>query len=326
MTSPQFQEVLAHLAAIIESAHDAVIGEDLDGTITSWNKGAEKLFGYTAEEIIGKSRDVLFAPDDCHEESQIQRRLFHGEVVGNFDTVRRRKDGHLIDVSLTLSPIKDDEGRVIGISKIAHDITERKQIELKLAHLAAIVESSDDAIVSVTLDRTIRSWNKGAERLFGYRAEEVLGQPTRLLVPDERADELPVILRILSNGGRLDHYETVRRHKDGRLINISMTVSPLRDQNGKLIGASAIARDISTYKWAEEAERRREAAANRLAILSAREREILAMVVAGDANKVIARGLDLSEKTIEKYRARLMKKLEVRNVAELIRLALSAEV
>jgi PAS domain S-box-containing protein len=125
------------------------------------------------------------------------------------------------------------------------DITARRQAEEAVGHLAAIVTSSDDAIISMDLQGAIKSWNKGAERLFGYAAEEVIGQPVSLLIPLERPDEGPQILGRIRRGERIDHYETVRRRKDGRDVDISLTVSPITDAMGQVIGASKIARDIT---------------------------------------------------------------------------------
>jgi two-component system NtrC family sensor kinase len=324
-TGADFQNVLAHLAAIVESAHDAVIGESLDGLITSWNQGAELLFGFRSEEVIGESAAKLIPADCVHNEGDILQRIAKGNHVDHFDTVRKHKDGHLIDVSVTISPIRDAGGRVTGASMIVHDITERKQVELKLAHLSALVESSDDAIVSTNFDGVINSWNNAATRLFGYTADEVIGRKGGFLVPADQVDEEPPLLKIIQNGEHIDHYQTVRQRKDGSLINVSITISPIRNVAGDIIGASGIARDISNQKWAQEAEQRRTTAQAKLDLISDRERDVLALVVAGEPNKVIARKLDRSEKTIEKYRAGLMKTLEVRSLAELVRLALSAE-
>jgi PAS domain S-box-containing protein len=326
MSAPSdFQNLLAHLAAIVESAHDAVIGESLSGVITSWNHGAEQLFGYRSEEVIGANAAMLIPESCATEEESTLRRIARGERVEHFDTICQHKDGHLMDVSLTISPIHDSSGQVVGASKIVHDITERRQVEMKLAHLSAIVESSDDAIISTTFDGVINSWNGGAERLFGYTTDEVLGRQAGFLVPADQVNEEPPLLKMIQNGEHVENYETVRQRKDGTLVNVSMTISPIRNVSGEIIGASGIARDISDQKWAQEAEERRKSARAKLATITEREREVLSLVVAGEPNKVIARKLHRSEKTIEKYRAGLMKKLEVRSLAALVRLALSAE-
>lgn len=320
-----YQNVLSHLAAIVESAQDAVIGENLDSVITSWNQGAENLFGYVAEEAIGRKADMLIPEPRLHEEREILQKIAQGERVENFDTIRMHKDGRLVDVSLTISPIRNSAGRVDGASKIAHDITERKQTELKLAHLAAIVESSDDAIVSTTPDGIFTSWNRGAERLFGYTAEEAIGKHASILTPPDQVSEEPALLQIIRNGERIEHFETARLRKDGTTIEVSMTVSPIRNPAEEIVGISGIARDISDSKWAIEARERRQLAQKQLRQLSERDREILSQLVAGAPNKAIARLLDRSEKSVEKYRAELMKKLGARSLADLVRIALSAE-
>src|ERR1700746_620282 len=134
-------------------------------------------------------------------------------------------------------------------------IEEHKTMEKQIYELAAIVESSDDAIVSKTLEGIVTSWNKGAERLFGYRAEEIIGQPVARLIPEDRLEEEAEILARLRRGERIDHYETMRRHKDGRLVDVSLTISPIRDGSGRIIAASKIARDITERKKAEAATR-----------------------------------------------------------------------
>ena len=154
---------------------------------------------------------------------------------------------------------RPDPGRApatpVGAVLVFRDVTERRRAEEAQARLAAIVESSDDAIVSKTLDGVIRSWNAGAERLFGYTAAEAVGRPITLIIPPERLDEERAILERLRRGERVEHFETVRVAKDGRRLDISLTVSPVRDGDGRVIGASKVARDITERKRAEEALR-----------------------------------------------------------------------
>jgi len=226
------------------------------------------MFGYTADEIIGQPISRLVPPDRPDDVMNILRTIRCGERVEHYETERVRKDGERIWVSLTVSPIKDSNGRVVGASKIARDITERVRAERTRGWLSAIVESSDDAIVSKTLDGIITSWNRGAERIFGYTAAEAVGRPVTMLMPVERQDEEPGILARIRRGDGVEHYETVRRRKDGTLIDVSLTVSPILDSRGAVIGASKIARDVTERKRAEAererlflaAERAREAA------------------------------------------------------------------
>jgi PAS domain S-box len=212
-----------------------------------------RAFWLHREEVVGRSITVIIPPDRLHEETEILARLSRGERIEHYETVRRAKDGRLIDISLTISPTRDPEGKIIGAAKIARDITERRRAEEAQARLAAIVESSQDAIISKTLQGVIQTWNTAAERLYGYTAQEAVGQSITLLIPPDRLDEEKEILARLARGERIEHYETVRRAKDGRLIDISLTISPIRDSRGRIIGASKIARDITKRKKTEQA-------------------------------------------------------------------------
>ncbi len=366
----------AFLAAIVNASGDAILSKDLNGIITSWNAGAERIFGYTAAEVIGKPVTILFPPDRLTEEPAILARLQRGEVIDHYVTVRRRKDGRLIDISLTVSPIRDTSGKVVGASKIARDISAQRQAEerlrvtlssigdavistdysgiigfmnpvaekltgwsqaeakgrplaevfkivnestrqpvespaaLVLTHgtivglanhtilisrsgvdipiddsaapirngagellgvvlvfrdvrekraaelvatrLAAIVESSDDAIISKDLNGTVTSWNFGAERTFGYSSAEMIGQSITRIIPKERLQEEQEIVSRLQRGERVDHFQTVRMRKDGTPINVSLTISPIRDEEGHIVGASKIARDITVLRDAQQ--------------------------------------------------------------------------
>jgi PAS domain S-box-containing protein len=245
------QEASARLAAIVESSDAAIIGKDLRGVVQSWNGGAERIFGYTAAEAIGRSILMLFPPDRHAEEADILARIARGERVERFETIRIGKDGRPIDISVTVSPVLDASGRVVGASKIAQDITAQKRLEDARAELAAIVESSVDAIISKNLQGTIRSWNQGAERIFGYTAEEIIGKPVTILIPAERQAEERYILGRIARGERVEHYETVRVTKYGRAIDVALTISPVRNRAGEIVGASKVVRDISERKKME---------------------------------------------------------------------------
>ena len=253
----QNTEDAAYLAAVVNSSHDAIITKSLSGIIQTWNTSAERIFGYTAEEAVNQSILLLIPPHLHSEEALILARLRNGELIDHYETVRRRKDGHLIDVALTVSPVRDANGTIIGASKIVRDITQQKQINRTMAEvqglLSLIVSSSDDAILSKDLKGTITSWNRGAERMFGYTPEEMIGSSILRIIPSDRHSEETAILSKLRRGERIDHYETVRQKKDGRLLDISITVSPLTDEKGNVIGASKIARDISEQKRAQRA-------------------------------------------------------------------------
>ena len=248
----------ALLAAVVESSNDAIITKDLNGTITSWNRGAQNIFGYTGEEAIGRPITMLMPPDRVNEEPGILESIRRGEKVDHYETVRRRKDGTLIDISLTISPLRSPSGEIFGASKVARDITERKRTHSDLARLAAIVDTSDDAIITKDLNGVITSWNRGAEQIFGYTANEAIGQSVTILMPEDRTDEEPEILLRIRNGERVDHYETVRCRKDGTRVNISLSVSPLFDEHGEVVGASKIARDMTERLRAYDALRQKQ--------------------------------------------------------------------
>ncbi|MEJ6980482.1 PAS domain-containing sensor histidine kinase [Pedobacter sp. P351] len=245
-------EKQALLAAIVNSSDDAIISKTLKGIITSWNRAAEVMFGYTGEEVIGKHISILIPPSRIKEEGIIIGNVVKGRRVDHFETIRLAKDGREIPVSLTVSPIVDSDGTVIGASKIARDIRDKKAADEKQAILAAIVDSSDDAIISKTLKGIITSWNKAAEVMFGYTGEEIIGKHITVLIPPSRIKEEEIIIGNVVKGNRVDHFETIRLAKDGREIQISLTVSPIIDSQGVVIGASKIARDISDKKIADE--------------------------------------------------------------------------
>src|SRR5262245_18594515 len=254
MSSSDFER--QYLARIVDSSDDAIVSKDLDGTITSWNAAAERMFGYTPAEAVGRSIRMIIPADRQNEEDFVLSQIRAGESVRHFETIRQRKDGRLIPISLTVSPIYDEGGRIIGASKIARDITDRRAADLLARRLAAVVESSDDAIVTKNLDSTITSWNPAAERMFGYSAAEAIGQSIRLIIPADRQHEEDAVIAQIRDGQALRHYETIRQRKDGTLIPISLTVSPLRDERGVIVGASKIARDISDRKLGDLSARR----------------------------------------------------------------------
>jgi PAS domain S-box-containing protein len=374
----------ALLAAIVDSSDDAIITKNLDGIITSWNQGAEAIFGYTPQEAIGQSVTMLMPPERRDEEPVILERIRRGERIRHYQTIRKAKNGARLEISLTVSPIINSEGKIIGASKIARDIShevsarerarqseeqfrvtlssigdaviatdrngritfmnpiaehltgwgtpeaigvpldqafkivneftrkpvenpvtkvleegkvvglanhtiliskdgterpiddsgapirgsaadlrgvvlvfrdvsERREAELAALRLAAIVQNSDDAIISKDLDGVIMTWNEGAQQIFGYSAKEIIGKSIKTLVPSELQKEEDEILARLRRGERVYHFETIRVSKDGRRIPIALTSSPIRDHEGHIIGASKIARDISEHKQAEQA-------------------------------------------------------------------------
>jgi PAS domain S-box-containing protein len=245
----------ARLAAIVESSDDAIVSKTLDGTVLSWNAAAERIFGFTADEMVGSSIYKLIPPEFHGDERDILARVGRGEHIAHFEAIRRRKNGSLFPIDLSVSPIEDDSGTIIGASSIKRDISERKRALETSARLAAIVESSDDAIISKTLDGIVLTWNAAAERMYGYNAAEIVGRSIYDLVPTDLRSEEQTILERVGRGEHVDHYETRRCRKDGSQLDISLTLSPIRDGNGGITGASSIQRDISERRRAEDALR-----------------------------------------------------------------------
>jgi PAS domain S-box-containing protein len=249
-----------YLASVVAATDDAIICNDRDGRITSWNAGAERMLGYTSAEVIGRDISLLFPPHGQREEAAALVQIWNGEGAACSDRVLVRKDGRQIEVSMTMSPIRGPGGDCVGASKICRRVGVRKEVELAARHLAAIVASSDDAIVSKDLDGIVQSWNAAAEQLFGYTAREMIGQSIRKIIPLGRQNEEDEVLARVRAGIGVSHFETQRQAKDGRLIDISLTVSPIRDASGRIVGASKIARDIREHK--RLLDERRIAAAN----------------------------------------------------------------
>jgi len=233
------------LSAIVDSSDDAIISKSLDGIITSWNRSAERIFGYGRDEAIGRPIMMLLPADRQGEENDILQRIRRGERVEHFETLRRRKDGTLVEVSVTISPIRAPGGEIVGASKVARDISERKSSSRAGLLLAAIVASSEDAILSKNLDGIITSWNEGAQRIFGYTSAEIVGRSVLTLMPADRQAEEAGILARLRRGERVEHFETIRVRKNGEHFPVSLTISPVKDETGTVVGASKIARDIT---------------------------------------------------------------------------------
>jgi PAS domain S-box-containing protein len=212
------------LAAIIASSYDAIMSETADGVITSWNAAAERLFGYPVAEAVGQHIYLIVSPDRREDEERIIAQVRNGTSNQSYETVRIDKDGRRIDIPASTSPVYDKAGQFIGAANVARDLTGQKAEET-VALLAAIVASSDNAIISKTLDGIITSWNAAAETLFGYPAAEAIGQHLRLIVPPERWEEEDSILAQTREGKSIQHCKTVRIDKDGWPIAISASIS-----------------------------------------------------------------------------------------------------
>jgi PAS domain S-box-containing protein len=240
---------IAQLAAILQSSNDAIVGMNLDGAVQIWNRRAELLYGYSREEMLGRSITILRPSDRTDIEADIFRRIRDGCRVAPFETIRQRKDGTLISLSVNISPVLNEGFQISGFSDVARELTPSLTSDRAIAQLAAIVDSSDDAIIGNSIDGgVIQSWNGGAERLYGYTAQEVLGQPMFSLLPKNLFDEEKGILERVRRGEHVDHFDTIRIHKEGRPIEVSLTISPIRDSTGEIIGVSHIARDVSETK------------------------------------------------------------------------------
>jgi PAS domain S-box-containing protein len=241
---------------VLDGLPAAIYTTDASGRITYYNEAAAILWGHRPE--IGKSEWCgswkLFWPDGRalpHGECPMAMAIKEKKQNRGMEAVAERPDGSRVPFIPYPTPLFDDDGELIGAVNMLVDISERKRAEEVAQRLAAVVECSDDAILTKDLNGIIATWNKGAERIFGYTADEIVGKPVLLLIPPEQQDEEPVILSRIRKGERIDHYETIRRRKDGSLIDISLTVSPVRGPDGTVVGASKIARDISKLKQVE---------------------------------------------------------------------------
>jgi PAS domain S-box-containing protein len=269
--SPTVVEVLLS-SDLLETLPDAIVAVDRDGTIVQVNSQAQELFGYDREELIGQKVEML-VPESYRRQHHQHRENFAEapktrRMGAELELYGRRRNGSEFPVEVSLSPVSTEKGAFV-LSAI-RDISDRKRIaeELRRANeelhrktveqlgeyrsrLASIIDSSEDAILSKDLNGIITSWNRGAEHIYGYTPEEVVGKHISLLTPPDRPDEIAEILAKIARGESIDHYESVRVTKDGHRLNVSISVSPLRDAGGEIVGASAIARDITAQKRAE---------------------------------------------------------------------------
>jgi PAS domain S-box-containing protein len=261
------------LSNLLEAVPDAIVAVNQDGIILQVNSQAEGIFGYTREELIGQRIEML-VPDSQRNQHRRHRIDFAQRpktrrMGANQDLRGKRRDGSEFPVEISLSPLETDQGLVV-LSAI-RDVTDRKRIENELqraqeelnrnkdrklweyqSRLALIVDSSQDAIIGKDLSGIITTWNKGAERIYGYKAEEVVGQSIALLAPPDRKDEISQIINLIRDGQQVEHFETIRLTKDGKQLNIAISASPIRDASGEIVGASTIARDITAQKKAED--------------------------------------------------------------------------
>ncbi len=252
------EEAWSRLAAIVDSSDDAIIGKTLDGTIVSWNPGAEKIYGYTAPEVIGRHMSLLVPPDQLDEINGILGRIRRGEPVHHYETVRIRRDGTPLQISLTLSPIRDRDGSIVGASTIARDITARKQAEEAVRRAneynRSLIEASLDPLVTINPDGTISDVNEATIRVTGVPRDELIGTDfsNYFTEPGKAKAGYETAFRL----GSVRDYELELRHRDGRTTPVLYNASVYRDEAGEVAGVFAAARDITELKKAEETTRR----------------------------------------------------------------------
>lgn len=249
--SPGAADAASRLAAIVSSSDDAIVGKTLDGIITDWNRGAQTIFGYAPEEIIGKPMMLLLPPGLEQEEDQILARIAKGERIEHFETRRRRKDGSIIDVSVTISPVHDDQGRLVGASKVARDISAAKKSQAALlereAHLQSVLDTVPDAMIVIDTRGTMQSFSATAEKMFGYAAAEVVGRNVSMLMPQPYAGQHDAFMaRYMATGerriiglGRL----VVGQRKDGSTFPIELAVGEMRSGDRRFF--TGFIRDIT---------------------------------------------------------------------------------
>ncbi len=245
---------------MIEALPAAVYTTDAEGRLTHFNQAAVEFSGRVPDLSTDKwcVSWKLYRPDGTplpHDECPMAIALKDGATISGVEVIAERPDGTRVWFTPYPTPFRDGDGRIVGGINMLVDITERKKAEEVTARLAAIVEYSDDAIISKDLNGVIATWNESAERLFGYTAQEAIGQPVTMLIPSERLDEEPGILERIRKGESIEHYETIRRRKDGKLLDISLSVSPIADRAGRVVGASNISRDITARKQIDQALR-----------------------------------------------------------------------
>jgi PAS domain S-box-containing protein len=243
---------------LVEAAPDAILVADQNRRITFVNRATERLFGFSRAELLGQPLESLIperyrAEHPAHFSGFVADPKTRAMGAGR-DLFGLRKDGVEIPIEIGLNPLKTPTGQLTLASII--DISERRRIELDRQQMAALVESAEDAILSKSLEGIVRSWNPGAERMLGYRADQIIGKPVTLLIPDSRMDEELMIIEKIRSGQRVAHFETVRRRADGSLIEVSLTISPITNRAGTVVGASKIMRDITSRKRREEDLRR----------------------------------------------------------------------
>jgi PAS domain S-box-containing protein len=305
------EQVSVEKARLGDLKNDAILVRDAADRITFWNDGATEIYGYSRDEALGHVAHELFRTEFPEPLERIKRKL---SLDGRWSGELRHTcaNGSKITVSTRWVAERDARGNITAVLESNRDIGEVKRAQEAQNRLAAIVESSDDAIVSKNLDGVITSWNKAAERMFGYTAEEAIGENITLIIPPDRLDEEVDILARIRVGERVDHFETVRKRKDGTLFDIAVTISPVKDSTGRIIGASKVGRDISEHKRMERALKDVELS-GRLLQLQDEEKRRLARELHDGAGQLLA-ALSINISAVAKEKARLSPR--VRRCAE----------
>jgi PAS domain S-box-containing protein len=243
------REAREQFHAIVETAPECVMIVALDGTLLFMNGSGLEMLGASSADVLGRSVYGVIAAEDRDRFGAFSEGICGGKRgFLQFDMIGLK--GVRCQMETHSAPLQHVDGTTVHLA-VTHDVTNRRRAERGARLLASIVDSSEDAIISKDLEGIITSWNKSAERIFGYRADEIIGRSVTLLIPDDRPEEEPQILARLRRGERVDHFETLRRRKDGSLLEISLTISPVKDSRGRIVGASKIARDITDRKRAE---------------------------------------------------------------------------
>ncbi len=242
------------LASIVDSSDDAIISKSLDGTITSWNRAAERIYGYTAEDIVGQPISTLISPDRPDEMSEILARIRNGVRVEHYETVRRRKDGRTIAVSLTVSPIYDDAGRLLGASSIARDITERKRADEQIVsasqYARSLIEASLDTLVTISAEGKITDVNEATVKVTGVPRDALIGADFSDYFTEP--EQARAGYRQAFSEGFVTDYPLTIRHRDGRLTDVLYNATVYRDPKGQVLGVFAAARDVTAQKQASQ--------------------------------------------------------------------------
>jgi PAS domain S-box-containing protein len=321
-TPKHVDEALAEKARLLDLTNDAIVVRDASDRITFWNKGATEIYGYSREEAIGRVSHDLFHTEFPEPLERIREKLLRDGQWGG-DLRHTCASGSKITVSTRWVVERDGSGNITSVLESNRDITEIKKALEAQNRLAAIVESSDDAIVSKNLDGVIASWNRAAEQIFGYSAQEAIGQPITLIIPPDRLNEENDILTRLRRGERVDHFETVRRRKDGTLFEISVTISPVKDAQGRIIGASKVARDITERKRLESVLRQAELSGRLLQLQDEERRRVARELHDGAGQLLAALNMDISALAAEKARLSPAGARRVEEILSLIQQAMS---